>query len=77
MIVEVYKFDYSVNQDNVLGQGLLFLKQREKKIEQKAGTDWPSSHHRQKACWLLTNQHYCSYTPLHSPKWLIFVGSHP
>lgn len=42
MIVEVYKFDYTVNQDNVLGQGLLFLKE---KNEQKAGTDWPSSHH--------------------------------
>lgn len=26
MIVEVGEFDYTVNQDNVLGQGLLFLK---------------------------------------------------
>lgn len=31
MIVEVYEFDYTVNHDNVLGQGLLFLKQKKKK----------------------------------------------
>lgn len=42
MIVEVCNvFDYTVNQDNVLGQGLLFLRQKkkiyEKKSEQKAG----------------------------------------
>lgn len=30
MIVEVYEFDYTVNQDNVLGLGLLFLKQKNK-----------------------------------------------
>lgn len=65
-------FDYRAANDNdVLRVGLSYLVQNVTE-----GKDRLSRLTPQTACWLLTNQHYCSYTPLHSPKWLIFVGSH-